>query len=131
MISPGQAQLLRFAVVGTGVAALYVLMYLGFLGLGLVQTMANALAFLLAVIVQYVGQTRWTFRRPLVLPDQIVRFVCTIGLGFLLSAGTTGVVGPMMYWHDAVSAAVVAVVLPVLNYLIFRVWVFAEASYQQ
>lgn len=128
MISAAQAQLLRFAVVGTGVAALYVLMYLVFLEIGLIQSLANFLAFLLAVTVQYVGQTWWTFRRPLMLPDQIVRFACTIGLGFMVSAGITGVLGPAMQWPDAVSAAVVAVVLPVQNYLIFRVWVFAEAK---
>jgi len=130
MINAAQAQLLRFAVVGTGVAALYVLMYLAFLALGLNQPVANFLAFLVAVSVQYVGQTLWTFRKPLGRPDQIIRFACTIGLGLLVSAGITGVMGPALNWPDAVSAAVVAVVLPVQNYLIFRIWVFAEASEQ-
>jgi len=127
MISAAQAQLLRFAVVGTGVAALYVLMYLVFLEIGLIQSLANVLAFLLAVTIQYILQTRWTFRRPLMLPDQIVRFACTIGLGLMVSAGITGIIGPAMNWSNTVSAAVVTVVLPVQNYLIFRVWVFAEA----
>lgn len=128
MINAAQAQFLRFAVVGTVVAVLYVLMYLAFLALGLTQPVANFLAFLVAVSVQYVGQTWWTFRKPLGRPEQIIRFGCTIGLGFLVSAGITGVLGPMLNWPDAVSAAVVAVVLPVQNYLIFRIWVFAEAS---
>jgi len=128
MITAAQAQFLRFAVVGTVVAALYVLMYLAFLALGLSQPVANFLAFLVAVSVQYIGQTWWTFRKPLGLPDQVIRFGCTIGLGFLVSAGITGVLGPVLNWPDAVSAAVVAVVLPVQNYLIFRIWVFAEAT---
>ncbi|PCJ07893.1 MAG: polysaccharide biosynthesis protein GtrA [Rhodobacteraceae bacterium] len=128
MISAAQAQFLRFAIVGTVVAALYVLMYLAFLAMGLNQPLANLAAFLVAVTVQYFGQTWWTFRKPLGRPDQIVRFACTIGLGFLVSAGVTGVLGPALNWPDSVSAAVVAVVLPVQNYLIFRIWVFAEAS---
>lgn len=128
MISAAQAQFLRFAIVGTVVAALYVLMYLAFLTFGLNQALANLAAFLVAVTVQYIGQTWWTFRKPLAVPDQIFRFACTIGLGFLVSAIITGTLGPAMNWPDAISAAIVAVVLPVQNYLIFRIWVFAEAS---
>ena len=128
MITAAQAQLLRFAIVGTTVAALYVLVYLAFLAMGLNQALANFLSFAIAVTVQYIGQTWWTFRKPLGRPDQIFRFACTIGLGYLVSAGITGALGPGLGWPDSVSAIVVAVVLLVQNYLIFRIWVFTEAG---
>ncbi|WP_338045789.1 GtrA family protein [Parasedimentitalea marina] len=131
MISAAQAQFLRFATVGTVVAGLYVSIYLLFLALSLDQAWANFLAFLIAVSIQYVGQTWWTFRKPLGRPDQIVRFSCTIGLGYLVSAGITGALGPALGWPEAVSASVVAIVLPIQNYLIFRIWVFAEADEQR
>jgi len=130
MITAAQAQFLRFAIVGAGVAALYVCIYLVFLALSLDQLLANFLAFLIAVSVQYVGQTWWTFRKPLGCPDQIIRFACTIGLGYLSSASITGLLGPALGWSDIVSAIVVTVILPVQNYLIFRVWVFAEPGNQ-
>jgi putative flippase GtrA len=130
MISASQAQFLRFAIVGTIVAGLYVSIYLVFLALSLDQPLANLLAFIIAVSIQYVGQTWWTFRKPLRRPDQIVRFSCTIGLGLLVSAGITGFLGPVLGWPDSVSALVVAVVLPVQNYMIFRNWVFAETGDQ-
>lgn len=130
MITAAQAQFLRFAIVGTVVAGFYVSIYLAFLALSLDQPLANFLAFLIAVTVQYVGQTWWTFRKPLGRPDQIVRFACTIGLGYLVSAGITGFLGPVLDWPAYVSASVVAVVLPVQNYLIFRIWVFADAGEQ-
>ena len=128
MINEARFRMLRFAIVGTTVAGLYVLLYVGFIALGLIQPLANALAFGVAVIVQYVGQAWWTFRQPLAQPDQIFRFVCTISLGFLVSALITGQVGPALHWPDVIAAAVVAVVLPVQNYLIFRIWVFASAG---
>lgn len=121
-----QGTLLRFAVVGAGVALCYVLLYLGFQALGLAQSVANVLAFLIAVSGQYVAQTTWTFRRPLALPSQVGRFVVTIGLGLLVSALITGSLGPMLGWADWLAAAVVTVVLPVQNYLFFRNWVFSE-----
>lgn len=122
------AQVLRFAIVGVTIAALYVLGYTGFLGLGLGQAAANALAFGTAVAVQYVLQTAWTFRRPLGMPDQMLRFGCTIAAGFVVSTLITGVVGPLLGWADWLSAAMVAVALPVQNFIIFRLWVYAAAS---
>lgn len=122
------AQVLRFAIVGVTIAALYVLGYTGFLALGLGQATANALAFGTAVAVQYVLQTAWTFRRPLGMPDQMLRFGCTIAAGFVVSALITGAVGPLLGWADWLSAAMVSVVLPVQNFIVFRLWVYAAAS---
>lgn len=121
-------RLSRFAVVGVGVAASYVLLYLALLALGMGQPMANLLAFGLAVSGQYVAQTMWTFRRPLALPNQISRFLFTISLGLVMSALITGYLGPSLGWPDWISAAVVTVVLPVQNYLFFRNWVFSEPA---
>jgi putative flippase GtrA len=128
MIGPRHYQLMRFGIVGALVAGLYVGTYLLVLEMGVVRQLANLLAFLLAVTVQYLGQTWFTFRQPLGRPDQIFRFACTIGLGFAVSALITGVLGPGLGWQDWISAAVVTVWLPVQNYLVFRVWVYADTS---
>ncbi|UWQ55773.1 GtrA family protein [Leisingera caerulea] len=121
-------QILRFSIVGATVAVLYVLGYTALLTAGMVQAPANALAFAGAVAVQYVLQTWWTFRRPLGLPDQMVRFACTIAAGFAVSALITGIIGPALDWADWLSAAAVTVILPVQNFIIFRLWVYAAAG---
>ncbi|UWQ64491.1 GtrA family protein [Leisingera caerulea] len=121
-------QILRFSVVGATVAGLYVLAYTALLTAGMAQAPANALAFAGAVAVQYVLQTWWTFRRPLGLPDQMARFACTIAAGFAVSALITGFIGPALGWADWLSAAAVTVILPVQNFIIFRLWVYAAAG---
>lgn len=126
LLDKDPAHLIRFAIVGVTVAALYVMLYVGFLSLGLAIWAANALAFGIAVLVQYVGQTAWTFRQQLGKPDQMLRFGCTIAFGFLTSVFLTGGLGPFLGWQDWISASVVAVVLPVQNYVFFRIWVYAE-----
>ena len=118
----------RFAVVGTIVAACYVIFYLTLLALGLSQPFANIIAFLTAVAIQYVGQALWTFRRPLAIPTQIGRFLGTIGLGLVVSALITGVLGPSFGWSSWVSAVLVTLVLPVQNFIFFRIWVFTETE---
>ncbi len=121
-------QALRYCVVGCSIAGLYVLLYAGLTAGGYAPMAANAWAFGLAVIFQYIAQTVWTFRRPLGLPDQMLRFVCTIALGFLTSAVLTSGVAPLVGLSAWSSAAVVAVWLPVQNYLFFRIWVYAPSS---
>ncbi|UWR87739.1 GtrA family protein [Phaeobacter inhibens] len=118
-------QLIRFAIVGVSVAAIYVFLFLGFLHIGLAAGLANALAFGLAVLAQYVGQTVWTFRQKLGQPDQALRFGYTVGLGFVTSALLTGVIGPMLGWPEWLAATTAAVWLPVQNYLFFKIWVYA------
>ncbi|MGB7241290.1 MAG: GtrA family protein [Sulfitobacter sp.] len=117
--------LLRFAVVGVSVAAIYIVLYLLLVTLGVYQPLANLVAFAVAIAVQYVGQTAWTFGRALGLPDQMFRFACTITLGLIVSSLLTGFVGPTLGWTDWMSALIVTIVLPIQNYLIFRNWVFS------
>ena len=124
MTAQSQGTFWRFAIVGASVAAIYILLYLGLLTMGLPQPLANLAAFLLAVAFQYVAQTTWTFRQPLALPNQISRFLVTITLGLLVSALITGTLGPALDWPNWISAAIVTIVLPVQNYLFFRNWVF-------
>ncbi|MBY6136107.1 GtrA family protein [Nocardioides marinus] len=121
-------QILRFATVGVCVAAFYVLGYSMLLSAGMSPLPANILAFVAAVIAQYVLQTSWTFRRSLGLPDQMLRFACTVAAGLAVSTLVTWAVGPALGWAPWVAAAVVAVLLPVQNYVIFRLWVYSAAG---
>lgn len=124
-MTQGWGQIIRFGIVGVTVAGLYVLLYLGLQAV-MAQAAANALAFGLAVLVQYVGQTLFTFRQKLAVPDQIGRFAAMIGLGLLVSALLTGLIGPALGWADWAAAAAVTVILPVQNYLFMTLWVYAH-----
>ena len=55
------------------------------------------------------------------------RFGLTVGLGYAVSLLVTGVIGPALGWADWQSAAVVAVLLPLQNFTIFRLWVYTGA----
>ena len=116
-------QTLRFAIVGAGVALFYVLVYLALTNV-LLPGAANVVAFLLAVFLQYIAQTVYTFRRPLAVPTQIERFIAMVGCGLVVSAAITGWVGPTVGWPDWVAAAIVTIVLPVQNYLFMKLWIY-------
>ena len=121
MISRG---IVRYAIVGVSVAALYVALYAGFLALGMAQMLANGLAFLLAVAMQYFGQAGFTFGAPWRDGAQGMRFGVMISLGLVSSAVITGLVGPAFGWPVLAASGVVTLVLPIQNYLIMSRWVF-------
>jgi len=121
-------RIFRFAVIGAGVAAYYMVAYLGLLYLLNSPWVANFLAFGTAILIQYVGQTAWTFGRPLAVPSQFGRFMCMIGVGLIVSTAITGFVGPRFALSEMASAALVVVVLPILNFVILRLWVYRERN---
>lgn len=118
-------KIVRFFVVGGGTALAYVLLYLGFLALDVVQVAANGIAFLLAVVLQYAGQSVFTFGQPLKNYNQICRFCVMVGLGFVASAIITGPIALMSGLTAWAAAAIVTVLLPVQNYIFMTLWVFA------
>ena len=120
-------QLARFALVGTTVALVYVAGYLLLLEVGINQPLANALAYLIAISAQYLGQAAYTFGKPINDSAQIGRFVVMTGLGFLTSAAITGQIGPFLNASNWAAAVAVILILPIQNYVIMTLWVFSKS----
>lgn len=120
-----QHKLVRFAIIGGGTALAYIALYLAFLAAGLPQVVANAIAFGLAVTLQYAGQASFTFGRQLNDRAQIIRFAAMVSLGFIGSALITALLPALTGLPDWAAAAVVTIYLPVQNYIFMTLWVFA------
>lgn len=116
---------LRFAIVGLVVAAFYVVAYSTLVSTGLSSVIANVVAFLSAIVIQYIGQTRWTFRKPLKVRQQWVRFGTMISVGLIYSTLITNNVAQALGWTATIAAIVVAASLPVINFLVMRFWVYS------
>ncbi|MCY6380003.1 GtrA family protein [Hoeflea prorocentri] len=118
-------ELVRFAVVGVTVAALYFVLFVCLSQTRLPDFVINLVAFCTAVVVQYFLQAKWTFKRSAAKTAQAGKFIVTVGFGLLLSTLISSVIGPAMHWSSVVTAAVVVVILPISNFILFKVWVFA------
>ena len=121
-------RLLSFALIGGLSAGVYVSLYLTFLHFGLMSGAANALAFGCAVIAQYIGQARLTFRRQLNDPRQMMRFGLMITSGAATSAVITGGIAPYFMQPPWAGAVIVTLVLPIQNFAFMSLWVFAKSD---
>ena len=118
---------LRFSVVGAVVAAIYVAGFTLLSHAGMNLYLANLIAFTVAVTFQYLAQTLWTFKGSIGDHSQGVRFGVTIGLGLALSTIISSVLAPAFGWPSWLAASLVAVLLPITNFVAFRFWVYRHA----
>lgn len=118
-------QFLRFALVGTTVALVYALGYNLLRWLTLGPALSSTLAYLLAITVQYIGHASFTFRKRARDGGQVLRFVLLNTLGLVVAVALTeGLTGPVAA-PDWVASLAVVIVLPILNWFVMRLWVFA------
>lgn len=120
-----------FALIGALVAVLYVGLYLTFLRFGLGSGTANGLAFSLAVIMQYVAQARFTFRRQLSDARQMLQFGLMVAGGAVTSALITGGVAPYFMLPPWTAALIVTLILPLQNFVCMSLWVFPKSREQE
>lgn len=122
-------RLARFGVVGVFVTAIYVgTFFVLHWRFEVIEWAASLVAFALAVSCQYVAQTLFTFRATLRSARHVLRFAVTIAVGALISTGVTGVIGPGLGWPDTIAVAIVVVLVPISNFLLFRFWVYTESA---
>lgn len=122
---------LRFAVIGvcaTGVH--FAILSLGVEVLGLLPTLANALAFFCAVWATYLGQSRWVFRTAPALQERqqalwrVSRFGVSVLAGFLGNITIMHVATQIWQIDYRIAFVICTLIVPVLTFLLNKFWVF-------
>jgi putative flippase GtrA len=114
-------------MVGSGVALLYLATYsLVRVWLKYPPVVSSALALVTAVVFQYLAHSIYTFRRPANDRFQIARFVVTVLASFAISTLFLGWAAPMLGIAELPALALTTLTLPVVSYVVFLLWVFAE-----
>ena len=118
-------QIARFGTVGviaTGVhgLALYILVENALLN----PLVANSFAFLLAVIVSYVGHYRWTYNANSKHIHTFAKFFILASSGFVMNALIMEVTANIIGLHYLIGFTIIVLTVPVATYVIGRHWVF-------
>lgn len=113
----------RFGVVGVVATLVHVAVGMGLHhGAGTSPLWANGVAFTVAVVVSFLGQTRLTFPEATADRSAFLRFFAVALLGFSLNQLVVWVVtGPFAgpYW---IGLAIVVSTVPVVTFLSLRYW---------
>lgn len=122
MASSLPAKLARYAVVGFLTLAIYLLVARAAGRLGLALSWQVSLAFVSAVVVNYLLQRSWVFadRRP--AASSLPKYVVMISVGYVVNLVALEALAPRIPMTVALLVAVVAVVIS--NALLSFTWVF-------
>ena len=118
-------QIGRFGIVGVAAtvvhgASLYLFVEWALLN----PVVANSCAFLIAVVVSYVGHYRWTFNATSAHMNTFTKFFILALSGFLLNALIMEVVTNVAGLHYFIGFAIIVLTVPVATFVIGRHWVF-------
>ena len=123
-------QLLRFGGVGLLAALVHSTLYILLVdGVQATANAANLVAFIVAVVVSYLGHTRWTFRDEYEGCDGpaypvFARFVATALFGLSLNSLFVYLTVSVMGWSYLSAVPFFIFVTPPLVYLTNKLWVF-------
>lgn len=87
---------------------------------------ANGLAFLVAVVVSYVGNHSWTFRREGRHERHLPRFLTIALIGLALNQGIVFGLVTIAGLSYLVGILAVIAIVPVISFVLSRSWAFIE-----
>ncbi|MEO0981173.1 MAG: GtrA family protein [Pseudomonadota bacterium] len=124
--STQRAVLFRYALTGVSVSSLYAVLHFALSSLGgLDMSIASAVALTAAIVFQYVMHARFTYRGEWRDAGQAARFGAAILIGLAVSFAVMDWIGPALGLPEIARVVLVIVILPVTNFLLFTLWVFA------
>lgn len=128
-MGPRLREIARFGIVGV-LATLthFVMLYLLVERAGLVPSLANGAAFLCAVAVTWLGQSRWVFAgHGTTSPAKLLRFAVSLAVGLMANVAIMAIVTEGLGLGYRVGFLIACLVVPALSFVMNKLWVFRSA----
>lgn len=129
-LSPQRAtQIVTFGVLGVCVNLIYGAIFLAVVEIAPTwRVAASTLAYGAACAFQYVANAKLTFGRKASDRSQLLRYASAVFLGYVVSTLVLGWIAPALRIPDIVALLLVAVSLPILNFITFSRWVYSSGD---
>ena len=125
------ARFLRFAVIGgmsTLIYAVVALILAQPRSIGMPAVTASAFGYGAGAIFSYCGHRFVTFMSDGAVGFEIARFVGATAVGFMLSTGLAVILSDLVGLPPFVPVAVASILVPILNFIILRKFVFVATA---
>lgn len=120
-------QMMRFIAIGAMSTLIHVVVAMLLKAqLGLAPLLANLGGFLAAVAFSYFGHARITFKRSARNKEQFARFMVSAVSSLVVSTSLVWLITDKIGSDFGLSMLAVAVVVPAINFLIMKIWVFKD-----
>jgi putative flippase GtrA len=120
-------RLARFSAIGGLATVVHIgVAMVAVAAVGANPTAGSMIGFVAAFLVSYVGHFRFTFAAPGRYRDYLLKFVVSSLASFFLSTGAVWVATAILGIDYKPALIVLAIIVPLCNYLVNRFWVFLQ-----
>lgn len=120
-------QMIRYGIVGITSNALLYLLYLGITAAGMGHKLTMTLLYMLAVVLSFLLNMRWSFNLNGPCPHAFLRYVVSYGVGYIVNLSALYMcVDRLGLPHQPVQGVMVLVVAALL-FMLQKFWVFRSA----
>jgi putative flippase GtrA len=118
-------RIVRFALTGGMATAIHIAVAFSFIHLIEDNVLyANILGFSIAFLFSYFAQTVLVFRQPVKLNNALRFFLVQFG-ALMISQAISELFSD---WNSYIRVMMVVVILPIITYLIHKVWTYSDTS---
>lgn len=123
------SQVFRFAITGVlATATHYIVLRILVEIAGLKPALATAFAFCVAVLVTYIGQSRWVFQQKLSTAGGFGKFMATAVGGLLANVAIMYGAVDLLGQHYLVGFLTALFVVPTSTFIVSKLWVFTNPN---
>ena len=114
-----------FVGIGLFVNAIYITLFICIVSVDAnSRLLASTISYILACLFQYIANAYLTFSQSPWDRLRFLRYILTISIGYILSTFFLTEIAPPLRIPDLAALCGVAISLPVLNFLLFKGWVY-------
>lgn len=122
-----RARLVRFGISGVFTTVAYFLASNALhYGMDIPASTSSLLSYAMAVVLSYLLQSMFTFQTKNHSSQQVTRFAVVTLAGLAVSWGLVKALTGYLHQPAWVSTIAVCIVIPLLNYVLFHIWVFVQ-----
>jgi putative flippase GtrA len=124
-------QVITYAITGILTSALYVVIFNALQNiLPTARHINSIISYIIAVIFQYFAHSKLTFQTRALVGGQAVRFAVAVTVGFFISISVIAL-APIFQISDFFASVVVTLILPVVNFVLFKFWAFDNKRFSR
>ncbi|MGO4389123.1 GtrA family protein [Microvirga sp. 2YAF29] len=118
-------RVVRFALVGAASSGAYaVIMMVATSVFGLAPWVSSAVAYVLAMIINFPLQRSFTFMSKGDVRREGLKYLSVHLLNLLVSVAVVHLITQILQWPVFVSVAAVIIIIPLIQFLVLEIWVF-------
>lgn len=121
-------QIIKFIICGAVATSIHSIVFIGALKIGISSLLSNTFAFLIALIVSFIMQSKWVFETKKFEKAYLLKFIITALLGFISNTIIVFAIMNVLHKSEYLTVITMAIMTPSITFILNKLWVFTQSK---